>query len=86
MQAALQDQWIYVDEHSRGSWDSWESVRVIQVLERALIHIGMGSDEKRLPPNTVLPNSQAGGARGLLRQVWRQVDMATFRFPSQSCH
>ena len=80
-----QDSYIFPDIHARPQWDEWESIRIIQVVQNALISVGQRRQVMRLPPNTPVPALAQLGPRQLLAQAWRQVDMKHFQFPSHSC-
>ena len=89
-----QAQWIYVDTMVRQQWDDWESLRIIQVVQHALIQVvpavqlsesGVPAVQQGLPDNTPQPPSATLGPRQLLAQAWRLVDMRTWRFELPSC-
>ena len=84
--------WIYVDTSSRPQWDAWECLRIIQVVQNALIHVGAGVEVQSsspaiqgLPAATPQPAATASGPRQLLAQAWRVRDMRTWTFESPSC-
>jgi len=87
-----QADWIYVDTSSRPQWDDWESLRIIQVVQNALIHVGAGMEVpssspavQGLPDATRQPAATASGPRQLLAQAWRVRDMRTWMFEPPSC-
>ena len=76
---------------SRRQWDEWESLRIIQVVQNALIQLGAGQataapgPSQGLPAATPQPLSATLGPRQLLAQAWRVVDMKIWKFPPPSC-
>ena len=87
-----QAEWIYVDTTSRPQWDDWESLRIIQVVQNALVHVGAGMAVpssspavRGLPDATRQPASGASRPRQLLAQAWRVRDMKTWTFEPPSC-
>ena len=87
-----QADWIYVDTSSRPQWDDWETLRIIQVVQNALIHVGAGVEVpssspavRGLPDATPQPASGASRPRQLLAQAWRVRDMRTWTFEPPSC-
>jgi len=87
-----QAEWIYVDTIARPQWDSWESLRIVQVVQNALIQVGAGGAAEStnpavrgLPAATPQPAAATLGPRQLLAQAWRVKDMRTFEFEPPSC-
>ena len=73
---------------ARPQWDDWESLRIIQVIQDALITVGaagVAQAAQGLPAATPQPASAAAGPQQLLAQVWQLEDMRTWTFPMPSC-
>ena len=81
-----------MDTSARPQWDDWESLRIIQVVQNALVQLGAGGARgaadpaiRGLPAVTPPPAAEAWGPRQLLAQAWQVQDMRTWTFEPPSC-
>ena len=73
---------------ARPQWDDWESLRIIQVIQDALITVGAAGGApaaQGLPAATPQPAAAAARPRQLLAQKWVLEDMRTWTFLLPSC-
>ena len=80
-----QDAWIYVDTMARPQWDDWESLRIIRVVQSALVTVGASTVSAGLPAATLQPPSATLGPRQSLAQAWRFLDFFSWTFEPPSC-